>query len=329
MRGRRRRGRDRFVVVATITLLVAGGVTSGFVLASRSAGVILAAQHTSVDTNKHAVPPPANFDHFDFSNLWLAVNPQPSLPIHGQAAYLVDLDTRQVMWARDPETSRAPASLTKLITAMVAVDDAGSLDRTVIVTKEATTTVVPSFMGISPGESLTVRELLDGLFLDSGNDAAEALARGIVPRDRFVRQMNQKAKSIGLTASHFVNPSGLDAAGHGMSAHDLAHAAAYLDQYYPELAGIAATKDVAIVATPQHKAFYPHNLNPMLWSYAGATGLKTGLTGDAGGCIVATATRDGRHLIAVVLNATLHSAADATVLLNYGFSIKPRLSLLS
>jgi serine-type D-Ala-D-Ala carboxypeptidase (penicillin-binding protein 5/6) len=329
MRARRRRGRDRFIVVATIALLVAGGVTSGVVLASRSAGVILTAQHTSADTNKQAVPPPANFDHFDFSNLWLALSPQPSLPIHGQAAYLVDLDTRQVMWARDPETSRAPASLTKLITAMVAVDDAGSLDRSVIVTKDATTTVVPSFMGISPGESLTVGQLLDGLFLDSGNDAAEALARGIVPRDRFIRQMNQKAKSIGLTASHFVNPSGLDAPGHGMSAHDLAHVAAYLDQYYPELANIAATKDVAIAATSQHKAFYPHNLNPMLWSYAGATGLKTGLTGDAGGCIVATATRDGRHLVAVVLNATLHSAADATTLLNYGFSVKPRIPLLS
>src|SRR5216683_1053398 len=101
MRGRRRRGRDRFVVGATITLLVAGG--------------ILTAHHAGVDTSKHAVPaPPANFDHFDFSSLWLAVNRQPSLPIHGQAAYLVDLDTRQVMWARDPETPRAPASLTKL-----------------------------------------------------------------------------------------------------------------------------------------------------------------------------------------------------------------------
>jgi serine-type D-Ala-D-Ala carboxypeptidase (penicillin-binding protein 5/6) len=328
MRGRRRRGRDRFVVVATISLLVAGGLTSGFVLANRTAAVILTAQHTRVDTTKGAVPPPANFDHFDFSNLWLAINQQPSLPIHGQAAYLVDLDTRQVMWARDPETSRAPASLTKLITAMVAVDDAGSLDRTVVVAKEAVQ-VIPSVMGLSPGESLTVHELLDGLFLDSGNDAAEALARGIVPRDRFIRQMNQKAKSIGLTASHFVNPSGLDAPGHGMSAHDLAHAAAYLDQYYPELANIAATKDVAIAATSQHKAFYPHNLNPMLWSYAGATGLKTGLTDDAGGCMVATATRGGRHLIAVVLNATAHSAADATALLNYGFSITPRLPLLS
>lgn len=323
MRGRRRRSRDRVVFFATITLLVAGGVTSGFVLANRPTGIIFAAQHSS---SSAAAPTAANFDHFDFSNLWLAVEPQPSLPIHGQAAYLVDLDTRQVLWARDPETSRAPASLTKLITAMVAVDDAGSLDRPVVVTKQATQ-VIPTVMGLSPGETLSVRELLDGLFLTSGNDAAEALASGIVPRDRFIRQMNQKAKSIGLTASHFVNPSGLDAPGHGMSAHDLAHAAAYLDQYYPALATIASTRDVSIPATSQHKAFYPHNLNPLLWSYPGATGLKTGLTDDAGGCIVATATRGGRHLIAVVLNATLHSAADATVLLDYGFSTQPRLPL--
>jgi D-alanyl-D-alanine carboxypeptidase (penicillin-binding protein 5/6) len=305
-------------------------VSSGFVLASRPAGFIFTAQHTKVTTNAQAAvqaaPLPANFDRFEFSNLWLAINKQPSLPIHGQAAYLIDLDAREVLWVRDPETSRAPASLTKLITAMVAVDDAGSLDRTVIVAKEATE-IIPSVMGLSPGEHLTVHELLDGLFLDSGNDAAEALARGIVPRDRFIRQMNQKAKSIGLTASHFVNPSGLDAPGHGMSAHDLAHAAAYLDQYYPALAAIAGTKDVYIPATVDHKAFNPHNVNTFLSSYPGATGLKTGLTDNAGGCIVATATRGGRHLIAVVLNATRHSADDAAVLLNYGFSINPRLPL--
>jgi serine-type D-Ala-D-Ala carboxypeptidase (penicillin-binding protein 5/6) len=302
-------------------------VGSGFVLANRPAGVIFAAQHTTVHADALAAAPPAtNFDHFDFSNLWLAIHPQPALPIHGQAAYLVDIDTREVLWVRDPETSRAPASLTKLITAMVAVDDAGSLDRVVVVAKEATQ-VIPSVMGLSPGEHVTVRELMDGLLLDSGNDAAEALARGIVPRDRFIRQMNQKAKSIGLSASHFVNPSGLDAPGHGMSAHDLAHAAAYLDQYYPELAAIANTKDVVINATAAHKAFYPHNMNALLSSYPGATGLKTGLTDNAGGCIVATATRNGRHLVAVVLNATRHSADDATTLLNYGFSINTRLPL--
>ena len=281
-------------------------------------------RHTAIASypQRAAAPAPAGFDHFDFSNVWLALHPQPYLPIHGQAAYLVDLDSRLVLWERDPETTRAPASLTKLVTAMVAVDDARSLERTVVVSVEATH-VVPSLMGLSAGETLTVRELLSGLFLDSGNDAAEALAGGIVPRDRFIRQMNQKAKSIGLTSSHFVNPSGLDADGHGMSAHDLAHVAAYIDKYYPDLAAIAATKDIAIPATSQHKAFYPHNLNRLLGSYAGVTGLKTGLTGDAGGCMLATATRNGRHLVAVVLNATGHSTEDAALLLDYGFSMHP------
>lgn len=267
-------------------------------------------------------PAPKTFDHFDFSSYWLSTHGQPSLPIRGQAIYLVDLDAREVLWQRDPETSRAPASLTKLMTAMVAVDDAGSLDRVIEVTPNATK-ITPSVMGLSPGEKLTVREILYGLFLDSGNDAAEALASGIVPRDRFVRQMNQKARAIGLTASHFVNPSGLDAAGHGMSAHDLAHTAAYLDTYYPELAAIAGTRSIAIAATATHKAFYPQNLNRLLGSYPGATGLKTGLTDDAGGCMLATATRNGRHLIAVVLNDTGRSTEDAAVLLDYGFSVHP------
>ena len=284
---------------------------------------MIAKGHASINfTLQHAnASAPAPTDRFTFSNYWLATHPQPDLPIHGQAAYLVDLDTRMVMWARDPETMRAPASLTKLMTAMVAVDDAGSLDRVVEVTKESTQ-IIPSVMGLSPGEKLTLRQLIAGLFLDSGNDAAEAIAQGIVPRDRFIRQMNQKAGAIGLTASHFTNPSGLDAPGHAMSAHDIAHVAAYLDKYYPELAAIAATKDIAIPATADHKAFYPHNMNRLIGTYPGATGLKTGLTDNAGGCMVATATRDGRHLVAVVLNATLHSTDDAAILLNYGFSVR-------
>ena len=269
----------------------------------------------------NAQAPAATIDPFTFSNFWLATHPQPDLPIHGQAAYLVDLDTRMVMWARDPETMRAPASLTKLITAMVAVDDAGSLDRVIVVTQESTQ-ITPSVMGLSPGEKVTLRQLMAGLFLDSGNDAAEAIAQGIVPRDKFIRQMNQKAGAIGLTASHFSNPTGLDAPGHVMSAHDIAHVAAYLGKYYPELAAIAAAKDIVIPATADHKAFYPHNLNRLIGTYPGATGLKTGLTDNAGGCMLATATRDGRHLVAVVLNATLHSTDDAAILLNYGFSVR-------
>ena len=273
-----------------------------------------------------AAPKAAGYDHFDFSMLWLGLHPQANLPIHGQAAYLVDVDARAVLWAKDPESARAPASLTKLMTAIVAVDDSGSLDRVVTI-DPAATQVEPSHMGVTAGEQMTVRDLLYGLFLDSGNDAAEALARGIVPRDRFIRQMNQKAAAIGLTKTHYVNPSGLDAPGHGMSAHDIVHLAAYLDRYYPQLAQIAATKDITIPATPTHKAFPMQNLNRMLWTYPGITGLKTGLTGSAGGCWLATATRDGRHLIAVVLNATGHSAEDAAVLLNYGFGVRPTLDL--
>ncbi|HEY1420510.1 MAG TPA: D-alanyl-D-alanine carboxypeptidase [Candidatus Dormibacteraeota bacterium] len=320
MRGRQRRRRDRFGFLVAVILIVAAAATTGFAAVNRHPPIRLKLAHASTPA---AAAKPG--DSFAFSSFWLATHRQPDLPIHGQAAYLVDLDARQVLWQRDAETPRAPASLTKLITAMVAVDDAGSLDRMVQV-PAAVTQVVPSLMGLSVGERLTVRELLAGLFLDSGNDAAEALAGGIVPRDRFLRQMNLKARTIGLTASHFVNPSGLDADGHVMSAHDLVHTAAYLDTYYPDLATIAGTKDIAIPATATHKAFYPHNVNMLLFTYPGATGLKTGLTDNAGGCELGTATRDGRHLIVVVLNATQHSTADATVLLNYGFSVHPDLA---
>jgi D-alanyl-D-alanine carboxypeptidase len=319
VRARRRQRRERFTFLISLGVIVAAMASTVYVARTRTAPF-------EFHLESATAPAAKQFDHFDFSNYWLATHGQPALAIHGQAAYLVDLDARQVLWQRDAETPRAPASLTKLMTAMVVVDDAGSLDRTVQVTKEATQ-VVPSVMGLTPGEKLTVRDLLYGLFLDSGNDAAEALASGIVPRDRFIRQMNQKGKSIGLAASHFVTPSGLDSPGHAMSAHDLAHTAAYLDTYYPQLAAIAATKDISIPATATHKAFRSHNMNRLLWTYPGATGLKTGLTGEAGGCMLATATRDGRHLIAVVLNATLHTTDDAVVLLNYGFSVHPKRSI--
>ncbi|HKV88065.1 MAG TPA: serine hydrolase [Candidatus Dormibacteraeota bacterium] len=318
MRGRRRRRRDRVAFLTAVALIAAVGVTTTLILTGHRAPISF-----SLVRGATQAPKAAPVDGFGFSGYWLATHGQPELPIHGRAALLVDLDAKQVLWQRDPETPRAPASLTKLMTAMVAVDDAGSLDREVTVTKEATQ-VVPTVMGLTPGERLTVRELLAGLLLGSGNDAAEALAQGIVPRDRFIRQMNLKARAIGLTASHFVNPSGLDADGHVMSAQDLVHEAAYLEANYPQVAAIAATRDIAIAATADHKAFYPHNLNRMLWTYPGATGLKTGLTDNAGGCWLATASRGGRHLIVVVLNATGQSATDAATLLDYGFSVHPQ-----
>jgi serine-type D-Ala-D-Ala carboxypeptidase (penicillin-binding protein 5/6) len=319
MRGRRRRHRDR-IALALLGVVVVVAVLAGLVSAVGRHSPIAVAYRTSAAN----APQPASYDHFDFSMLWLAVHHQPNLNIPAQAAYLVDVDARSVLWMKDPDTSRAPASLTKLMTAIVAVDDAGSLDKVVTV-PQAATQIEPSLMGLTAGERLTVRELLYGLFLISGNDAAETLAQGIVPRDRFIRQMNQKAKSIGLTNTHYVDPSGLDAPGHGMSAHDIAHLAAYLDKYYPQVAAIAATKDITLAATDTHKAFPLENINRMLWTYPGVTGLKTGLTDNAGGCWLATATRNGRHLIVVILNDRGRSWVDAATLLDYGFTVKPTL----
>jgi len=320
MRGRRRRRRDSTIALVLAAIVVTVALI-GFASALSKRSVVSIVFHPSANA---PAPAAASYDHFAFSMVWLALHREPALPIHGKAAYLVDVDSRVVLWAKDADTPRAPASLTKLMTAMVAADDAASLDKVVVV-DPAATSIEPSLMGLTAGERVTVRDLIYGLFLDSGNDAAEALARGIVPRDRFIRQMNQKAKSIGLSQTQFINPSGLDAAGHGMSAHDIAHLAAYLDRYYPQLAAIAATKDISIAATDAHKAFAMQNLNRMLWTYPGATGLKTGLTENAGGCWLATATRNGRHLVAVVLNATGYSADDARILLDYGFGVRPTL----
>lgn len=253
-----------------------------------------------------------------FSTSWLAAHPAPELGVTAQAGILVDLDTRQVLWARGEHARRAPASLTKLMTATVALDHAW-LDRSVTVPDTAVG-VEPDVMGLSAGEVVTVRELLYGLFLDSGNDAAETLAQTLLPRDRFLADMNARARAWGLRETSYSNPSGLDADGLRSSAYDLAVVAAHVEVEHPELMEIAGTRERSIPGTAQHKAFDPYNLNKLLWTYPGATGLKTGFTDDAGGCVIGTATRNGRHLVAVVLGSAIFFT-DAARLLDYGFAV--------
>jgi len=271
-----------------------------------------------------AVPGPAA-SQLSYGTLWARRHPAPDLAIGAQSALLVDLDGRQVLFERDSAAWRAPASLTKLVTAMVALDNT-NLDQPVTVAREAAQ-MEPSVMGLSAGEVVTVRILLYGLLLDSGNDAAEALARGLMPRGRFIQEMNRKAKRLGLRDSHFSNPSGLDDEELHSSAYDLAIVAGVIGQDYPELAQIAATRDITIPATGAHKAFTPHNLNRLLWAYPGVNGLKPGYTDDAGSCVVATASRDGRRLAVVVLHASGSSYGDASRLLDYGFSVRPSLAV--
>ena len=267
-----------------------------------------------------------------FATGWLRGHPQPALPIDGHADALVDVDAHQVLWQRSMHASRAPASLAKLVTAMAAADLA-PLDREVTVTAQtdadAARRVEPesTVMGLSAGEVLTVRELMYGLFLRSGNDAAETLGSGIVSRDQFVQRMNQKAAALHMGDSHFTTPVGLDDAGMRTSAYDLAVAAATIATRYPALLAISGAPSATIPQTAAHKSFDLVNYNKLVipgnqYTYQGATGMKTAFTDDAGPCMVATASRGGRRLVAVVLDST-NFFADATRLLDYGYSVSP------
>lgn len=252
-----------------------------------------------------------------FKDSWLTSHPNSeALAISGRAAIAVDVNAGQILYARDMHSRYPDASLTKMMTAMVAVDLASP--EQILRVPQSATQVEPNVMGLSAGEQLTVRELLDGLLLDSGNDAAETIAQGITGRKLFVQRMNQKAAALHLTDTQFTNPSGFDETGHYSSAYDLAALSAALLQDYPELASIVDTKQVTLEPSPQHKWFGPQNLNRLLWSYPGAVGLKPGFTGEAGYCLAAAATRQGRTIVVVVLGSTQHFS-DATRLLDFGF----------
>jgi len=246
--------------------------------------------------------------------------PAPAVPvIKARAAILLDLDTGSPLYQLDQHGRHAPASLTKVVTALVALDQLG-LDQAVTV--PASINQLPwdsTRMGLRAGEQVTVRELMEGLFLNSGNDAAITLSEAAMPRPAFIALMNAKAAALGMVDTHFVNPIGLDDPGHYTSAADLAKAAIELVSRFPAVAAMAAVPSLALPATASHHAYALYNLNQLIRTYPGATGLKTGWTGRAGGCLIATATRDGRHLLVVVMGSP-RIFEEASALLDYGFA---------
>lgn len=280
------------------------------------AGAAAPALHAADGAKLAAAPP--------FSTTWLQQTESPSLGFQAASGVLIDLDARAVLWSREAHASRAPASLVKIVTAMVAADLA-PLDRQVTVPAEAAGVEADStVMGLSGGEVVTLRDLMYGVFLSSGNDAAETLARSLTDRRHFIDLMNQKAADLGMLQSHFTNPTGLDDPAMRTTAYDVSIAAAALAVHYPDLLAIAGSRQAVLPAGSGHKEFDLHALNRLVSGYPGATGLKTGYTGDAGYCLVGTATRGDRHLVAVVMGDGLSLTADAVKLLDYGFSVAPR-----
>src|SRR3989442_11002195 len=163
------------------------------------------------------------------------MRPIPTPAIDAQEVALVNLDTGRFLWQSNARAAWAPASLTKIFTAMVAVDLMGMNTMVTVPDSIRQLPAGSTFMGLTPGERVTVRELLYGVFLDSGNDAAETLPSAATSRETFIADMNAKAARLGLRTTHFVNPTGLDSPGPLSSAAHLSIASIYLESHYPSL----------------------------------------------------------------------------------------------
>lgn len=237
--------------------------------------------------------------------------PLPVQAVSAQKAYVLDAVSGRVLYEKQPDARSLIASTTKIMTALIVCEQCNVLDR-MRIPKEAVG-IEGSSMYLREGEVLTLQELLYGLMLSSGNDAAVALAiycGGTV--EGFAELMNDKARVLGLTGTHFENPNGLDSPGHYSTARDLAVLAAYAMEN-PIFYKTVSAKNVKVGQR------YLTNHNKLLWRVEGADGVKTGFTKAAGRILVSSATRGGRRLIAVTINAP-DDWNDHTAFLEEGFS---------
>ena len=233
-----------------------------------------------------------------------------AVEVSATAAVLLDADTGQLLYEKNGDEQMLIASTTKIMTALVALEQAEP-DDTVTVTREHMTE--GSSMYLKPGETVRVEELLYGLLLCSGNDAALALTECAGGLEPFVALMNEKAAALGMTHTSFANPNGLDAEGHYSTARDMAVlAAAAMEE--PTFRRICSSRAVTIGQRTME------NHNRLLRQVEGCVGLKTGYTKAAGRTLVSCAERGGCRLIAVTLRDG-DDWADHAALYEYGFRL--------
>ena len=247
-----------------------------------------------------------------------AAGPAVSCP----SALLMEKQTGTVLFAQDEHTPREPASVTKIMTLLLVMEaiDSGALSYDDVVTGSAHAAGMGgSQIWLKENEQMTVRDLLKAVCIVSGNDAAVALAEHLAgSEDAFVERMNAQAQELGMNDTHFVNCTGLPAAGHLTSACDIALMSRELILHHPDIRQFTTVWMDSLRGGESMLV----NTNKLIRFYDGATGLKTGSTGSAGYCLSATAEKNGMELIAVVLKGKTSDErfSDAKSLLNYGFS---------
>ncbi|GIP37516.1 D-alanyl-D-alanine carboxypeptidase DacB [Paenibacillus sp. J31TS4] len=256
---------------------------------------------------------------------WLAAPGQagaakPAVTTNAEASALIDVQSGRLLYEKQPDKQMKIASLTKIMTAIVAIEE-GKLSDRVTVSKAAFGKEGSSIY-LKLGEQMSLHDLLYGMMLRSGNDAATAIAEHVGGSvEGFAFLMNQKAQEIGMRNSQFKNPHGLDEAGHYSTARDMALLTAYALRN-PVFQEIVKT-EMKKVARPEEKwdAVW-RNKNKMLYLYPGADGVKTGYTKTAGRCLVSSATKNGQQLAVVTLSDP-DDWADHKRLFDYGFEHYP------
>ncbi len=241
---------------------------------------------------------------------------EPAPRLRAGAAVLMDWETGEVLHARQPFARRAPASTTKILTALIALER-GNPQAVVVVSRRAASTPGSS-MHLKAGERYTLHDLLQGLLLRSGNDAAVAIAEHLAGSvEGFAAWMNARSQDLGARQSHWLNPHGLDHPQHYTTAYDLALITRQA-MAHPVFAAVVSQRARELSFELLGRQGLLTNTNRLLWSFEGADGVKTGTTSAAGACLVASATRTGQRLIAVVLHSG-NRWNDAAALLAHGY----------
>ncbi|HHV19279.1 MAG TPA: D-alanyl-D-alanine carboxypeptidase [Thermoanaerobacterales bacterium] len=239
--------------------------------------------------------------------------------IAGEAGILMDVSTGKVLYEKNAHTPLEPASITKIMTAILALEKGELSD--IVVTSNKPPLAEGTRIYLEEGEKLTLEQMLYGMMLNSGNDAAIAIAEHIGGSvESFVLMMNQKAREVGAQNTVFINPNGLSEEGHLTTAYDLALISRYAMLNFPKFREIVATKTMEIPWQGEEWDRQLINLNKLLWNYEWADGIKTGYTSTAGSTLAASATQNGWQLISVILKSDSSILADSMALLDYGFA---------
>ena len=250
-----------------------------------------------------------------------------AVEVTAPSAILMEMTTGTVLYEKDADTARPPASVTKVMTMLLIFD--ALAEGKIQLEDKVTTSEYASSMGgsqvfLETGEKQTVETLLKCISIASANDACVAMAEYISGNEEeFVRQMNLREEGLGMKHTHFVNCNGLDAEGHETSARDIALMSRELLLKYPEIHNYCTIwmENITHTTSKGSSEFGLTNTNKLIRQYEYATGLKTGSTGKAKFCVSATAEKNGVSLIAVIMGAEDSKARfkDAVTLLNYGF----------